>query len=145
MTERSTIGGSARKARLHGLAHDLRARSVAVVLIGAWLALSPLVLPLAGPVALWSQVGVGVALVALGGIRTARPLQTAALGLVNAALGVWVIVSSFAFHLQESAPRVWVNNFFLGCVVVLLAVSGAATCSFAGTVLPTRRPRHTHW
>jgi hypothetical protein len=130
---------------LFGFTDDLRVRSVAVVLIGAWLALSPLILPLNGAAAVWSQVGVGSALVVLGCIRVARPVQTAALGLINAALGVWVVLSAFVLGLQEVSPPAWANNFFLGCVLVLLAVSGAASCSFAATVLPVARPRRRRW
>ncbi|MFR9805968.1 hypothetical protein ACL02T_27315 [Pseudonocardia sp. RS010] len=128
------------------LRHDIRLRSALVLLVGAWLAVSPLVLPFGGPAGTWSQVGVGTALVVLAAVRVARPVRTAPLGLLNGALGVWVVVSVFALHLQTVSAPAWTSNFFLGTLVVLLAVSGAVACSFAAAAAPlrVRLARHVH-
>lgn len=116
------------------LRHDIRLRSALVMVAGAWLALSPLVISFGGPVRVWSQVGVGLALVTLGAVRVARPVRTATLGLINGGLGVWVLVSAFVLHLDAVSAAAWTNNVFLGTLVALLAVSGAVACSFASPV-----------
>ena len=127
----------------HDIRHDIRLRSALVLLVGAWLALSPLVLPFGGAAGMWSQVGVGTALVLLAAVRVARPVRTAPLGLLNGALGVWVVVSAFVLHLQTVSAPAWTSNFFLGTLVVLLAVSGAVACSFASTAqVRARLARH---
>lgn len=127
-----------------GLRHDIRLRSALVLAIGVWLAVSPLVLPFGGPLGTRSQVGVGVTLAALGAVRVTRPVRTAPLGLLNGALGVWIVVSAFALHLQAVSAAAWTTDFFLGTLVVLLAVSGVVACSFASparTGSPSSSPR----
>jgi hypothetical protein len=78
-----------------------------------------------------TALATGAALIILGAVRIAQPVPTAALGLLNGALGVWVVVSAFVLQLQIAAPVSWTNNFFLGCAIALLAISQAVSCSFA--------------
>ncbi|GAA2864101.1 hypothetical protein GCM10010472_21720 [Pseudonocardia halophobica] len=145
MAASTGAGGRAGRSVRSELRHDIRLRSALVLVVGAWLALSPLLITFGGPVRVWSQVGVGLALVVLGAVRVARPVRTAPLGLLNGALGVWVIVSAFVLHLQTVSAVAWTNNFFLGLLVVLLAVSGAVACSFAAPApLRVHRTRLLH-
>ena len=103
-----------------------------MALLGAWMLLSPVVLDHAqtGHGA-WSDVLSGAALVAMALVRVTFPVRTALLGLVNAAVGVWLVISPFAFQYPQSAGAVIANDLLVGIAVIVLAVVGTITSSFA--------------
>lgn len=106
--------------------------SALVALAGMWLVISSAVVDhtRTGNGA-WSDVVTGAVLIALASVRLVFPVRTAVLGLVNAALGVWVILSPFALHFAGASAWALVNDLLVGIAVVVLATIGTITSSFA--------------
>ena len=88
---------------------------------------------------IWSDVATGAALVVLASLRLAFPIRTTLLGLVNAALGVWLVIAPFALHYHVPADPGRANDLLVGIAVVALAMLSMVKCSFAWH--PPRVPR----
>jgi hypothetical protein len=114
--------------------------SALVALAGVWLVISSGLLDHTGTGGgAWSDVVTGAALVVLASVRLAFPVRTAVLGLVNAALGVWVVISPFALHYQGASGTALANDLLVGIAVVVLATIGTITSSFAWQPSVARR------
>lgn len=107
--------------------------SALVALIGAWLVVQAYVLdPVAGN--FWSDVIVGVALIALGGYNYYRRSDerhgSVAVGVFVALLGLWMIATPFVLGSTEGAAAVesdiefW-NDLVVGLIVFLLGTYSA--------------------
>jgi hypothetical protein len=89
-------------------------------LVGVWLVVSPLVLALSDA-ATWNNVVCGAIVAALAIVRVLRPaLETRWASLINAVIGVWLVVSPWA--LNDTAPDTLWNNVAVGATVTLLAL-----------------------
>lgn len=107
--------------------------SAVVALLGLWLLVQVFVLePIAGN--LWSDVIVGIGLIALGGYnfyrRSDERLGSAAVGGFVALLGLWLIATPFILGATEGTGAVemgvefW-NDVVVGVVVFLLGAYSA--------------------
>jgi len=95
------------------------------VIAGIWLIISPFVVgfsDLFNP--MWNNIIVGIAVLILAGIRAADPARNVVLSWINFLLGIWLIISPFAFQVSAS-PRILWNNIILGIIVGLLGMWSA--------------------
>jgi len=91
---------------------------------GLWLLLSPYILGFAAiTVALVNNILLGIVIGVLALFRVYKPEKTSWLSVVNAILGLWLIISPFALSFGSAAP-IW-NNVILGIIVVVMAVWSA--------------------
>ncbi|NMH97546.1 SPW repeat domain-containing protein [Pseudonocardia acidicola] len=120
--------------------------SALVVVAGIWLLVAPLVIDRVGSRdGVWSDVAIGAALVLSGSVRIVFPVRTVLLGLVNAALGVWLVLAPFALHYQGVSVPARANDLLVGMAVTVLAVVSAINCSFAWQPAEVRRGHRTGW
>src|SRR5215472_13043490 len=90
--------------------------SLVNVLLSVWIIISPFVLGLHAPKAIWNNVVTGILVGVLAIIRWAmgRP----GCSWVNLFLGIWLVISPFALVLGSVA--MW-NNVILGIIVAAFA------------------------
>ena len=106
--------------------------SALVFLAGVWLVLAPYALNYenTGPGfdGYWNDVVIGAAIAIVAIVRMAAPIRTAALGLVNIALGAWLIIAPFVlgYNLATDAMAATWNDIVVGFIVVLLALTSTA-------------------
>ena len=113
--------------------------SALVALAGVWLMMTPVLLDRAGSRSgIWSDVLTGAALVVVALLRLVSPIRTALLGLVNVALGVWLVIAPFALHYHGTSVPGRANDLLVGILVTVLAMLGTINCSFAW------QPRRVH-
>lgn len=121
--------------------------SVLVALLGLWLLVQSFVLdPIAGN--FWSDVIVGIALVALGGYnyyrRANRELGSVAVGAFVALLGLWLIATPFVLGSTEGTAAVetdlefW-NDIVTGLLVFLLGAYSAYEARDTDVATPAAR------
>lgn len=122
--------------------------SALVALVGAWLLVEPLALrPAAGN--FWSDVIVGLALVALGSYNYVRRrndrLGSFAVGGFVALLGLWQLVTPFLLGGETGLPSeialepaVW-NDVLVGLLVVVLGAYSASEARRSRAARPARR------
>ncbi len=93
------------------------------VLLGAWLLVSPFVLGFAHlEAAKWNDVAVGIAVALLAlSYGAGRAIG----GLLDAVLGVWLIISSFV--LVASGSIAFWNSLIVGILIVAIAMLAGAT------------------
>lgn len=95
-----------------------------VAVAGLWLLLSPFILGYSAmTVAMWNALIVGVVVAALGVGAALYKNVTAdrTLDWINAALGLWVIISPFVLGFSAMATLLW-NNIIVGVIVLALGV-----------------------
>ena len=103
------------------------------VAAGAWLLVAPFALDYsttaAGFHAYWNDVAAGMALIALGLLRTALPIRTGRLLPLSAALGCWLVAAPFVlgFAATGDAPRATANDVLAGVLVGVLALLSTLT------------------
>lgn len=99
------------------------------MLVGLWLIAAPWLLGYSlVPTAKWNDVAVGAAVVVLAGIRIAFPARSLGISRVNAALGLWLLVSPFVLQYGEDFVMrnvaFW-NDVVAGVVILVLALLSA--------------------
>jgi hypothetical protein len=105
------------------------------LLAGVWLIISPFVLTLAAvPDVRWNNVAAGITIAVVAIIRMGASNQPG-LSWVNAALGVWIIISPWVLGFAANATLMW-NNVIIGALVALVALSSA----FSGNAAAPERP-----
>ena len=92
--------------------------SLVNVLSGFWIIISPFVLGLHAPKAIWNDVVVGALVGTLAIVRWA--MEQAGRSWVNLLLGIWLVVSPFVLVLGTGA--MW-NNVILGIIVAAFALT----------------------
>ena len=104
---------------------ELAASGLLNVLLGLWLAVSPLVLGYEDGDPARHDAIAGVAIAAIAATRLSTQPWVAGLGWLNAALGMWLVAA--AFWLAESTVASW-NEAIVGALVAILAaLAGSAT------------------
>jgi hypothetical protein len=104
-----------------------RAASGVNIFLGLWLTAAPWVFDFSGRVVVVGTVFVGAIVALLAAFRLATLCQSAALSGINFFLGLWVVVSPWAYK-YEAHWGATVNNVLLGLLISILAVwSGSAT------------------
>ena len=88
------------------------------ILVGLWIVISPFVLGLHAPKAIWNNVVTGILVVALAVIRWA--IGQPGWSWINLFLGIWLVISPFALVLGTAA--MW-NNVILGIIVGAFALT----------------------
>jgi hypothetical protein len=94
------------------------------ILLGIWVLISPFVLTLALPRAIWNNVVTGIVVGILAIIRVSVPNQTG-WSWINALLGIWLIISPFVLGFTSGAG-LW-NNVILGIIIAAFALSNTAS------------------
>jgi SPW repeat len=94
------------------------------ILLGIWVLISPFVLTLALPRAIWNNVVTGFVVGILAIIRVRVPNQTG-WSWINALLGIWLIISPFVLGFASGAG-LW-NNVILGIIVAAFALSNTVS------------------
>ena len=101
--------------------------SALTFLTGIWLVIAPFALdyPATGTDfdGSWNDLVVGSAIAVVALVRIALPVRTAALGLVNIGLGVWLVVAPTALAYNtvfDASPAIW-NDIVVGIIVMVLA------------------------
>lgn len=97
--------------------------SALAFLAGVWLVIAPFALDRLDPAAAGNNTVVGVAVAAVALVRMAAPARTAAVGLVNVGLGVWLVCAPFVLDLPPAAAT---NDVVVGVLLVLVAAASAA-------------------
>ena len=104
---------------------ELRASGLVNVLLGLWLAVSPLVLGYTESDPARHDTLGGVAIAVIAATRLSTLPWVAALGWLNAALGMWLVAA--ALWLAESTVASW-NEAIVGALVAIVAaLAGSAT------------------
>jgi len=103
-----------------------------VALAGLWEIIAVFVLGYtASSIALWNAIIIGAALVVLGVWAALSNQKTTdkTLDLINAVLGVWLIIAPFVLgYSRVITAAIW-NDIIVGIVVVVLAVWAALAVS----------------
>lgn len=120
---------------------DATTASALNVLAGIWLVIAPWVLGYSTAASRWNDVACGGAVILLAAVRVSAPARRAWLSLVNVAIGIWLIITSFAL---SSYGTEWANDIILGAIVALLGLWSSAAGSDAGRLAPRRRRRREH-
>ena len=95
------------------------------LLAGIWLLISSYAVPAHGPM-MTNNVICGIAVAVLAAIRAFGAYDQGWISWLNAALGVWVVVSPWAvMGAQGPTSAVIVNNCITGGVVVILGIWSA--------------------
>jgi hypothetical protein len=125
--------GSSDVALLEGVT---RIAAAVEVLVGGWLALSPWLVGSNGSSALrWSNLIVGLLLVALGVLRLSRP-ATPRGPATSFGLGAWTIVAAFVLSFQNGATGTAPLWSAIGCGAVLTGAAAWATTETERAGLP---------
>lgn len=104
---------------------ELTASGLVNVLLGLWLAVSPLVLGYTERDPGWHDALAGLAIAVIAATRLSTRPWVAALGWLNAALGIWLVAA--ASWLAESTVASW-NEAIVGALVAIVAaLAGSAT------------------
>lgn len=90
------------------------------VLAGIWLLISPFVLTFMSSQATTNNVIVGLAVTVLASIRVLGAFDAAWLSWLNAALGLWTILSPWVLGFDE-LQRAMTNNVIIGIIIIALA------------------------
>ena len=93
------------------------------ILLGLWIAFSPFLLRFRTVLpAVWNNVGVGILVAVLSGIRISLGYAQAGWSWGTTVLGFWLVISPFALHFSGTSIALW-NDLVVGVVVVLLSWS----------------------
>lgn len=110
--------------------------SILNILFGAWLVVSPYMLGYTSSQAKWQQVGAGVIVLLVAGLRFMAPrLQWAS--WINALVGAWLIIAPFSATYQSNVAF-W-NQVILG---ILIALTGLWNASIHTAPALPRHHRH---
>ena len=105
---------------------------------GIWLVIAPWVLGYSSVASRWNDVACGGAVILLAAARVSAPARRAWLSFVSVAIGIWLIVASFAL---SSYGTEWANDIILGAIVALLGLWSSAAGAEASRLAPRRRGR----
>ncbi|GAB7045725.1 SPW repeat protein [Catenuloplanes indicus] len=105
---------------------------IGVLVAGVWLAVAPFVLGHDG-IAFWNTLVTGAVIAVLALARLGSPPRTSRLGLVQLALGVWLIVSPFLLGYDDDLPATR-TSYATGAVIAVLALASAASGGRARSV-----------
>ena len=94
------------------------------ILLGIWVLISPFVLTLALPRAIWNNVATGIVVGILAIIRLNAPRQPG-WSWINVILGIWLIISPFVLGFAVG-DGLW-NNVILGIIIAAFALGNAST------------------
>lgn len=109
------------------LAVVTRVAAAVEVVVGGWLTVSPWLVGSNGSTALrWSNLAVGVLLVALGALRVSRP-ATPRGPAISFGLGAWTIVAAFVLSFQNGATGTAPLWNAIACGAVLTGAAAWAT------------------
>lgn len=97
--------------------------SALAFLAGAWLVVAPYALDQLDPAGAWSDTAVGVAVAAVAVVRMVAPARTAAVGIVNVGLGVWLVAAPFVLDRSAVATA---NDVVVGVLLILFAAASTA-------------------
>jgi hypothetical protein len=88
------------------------------ILLGVWVIISPFVLGMNVPKAIWNNVVAGAVVGILAIIRWI--MRQSGWSWVNLLLGIWLVISPFLLFLSGAA--MW-NNVILGIIIAALALT----------------------
>jgi hypothetical protein len=88
------------------------------ILLGIWVVISPFVLAIQSPKALWSNIGTGAVVAILAVLRSS--MHRAGWSWLNLILGIWLVISPFV--LLAGGVAMW-NNVVLGIIIAASALS----------------------
>ena len=131
LTQAASAGSAAARSPMAASAPGIAAPAAAALsmLIGLWVALSPLFIMLqhGGANANIADLIAGLVVAGIGALALASPRGFPGLQFVSLMLGVWVLISSFILDAKFSiaTPMFW-SNTFSGAVLVVLALAGLA-------------------
>jgi hypothetical protein len=94
------------------------------VIVGVWLAVSPLVLDYRTGDPVFNDIACGLAIAVLAYLRAARAARTPLLSWANVALGAWLFTAGLVL---DADPMVAVNESISGGLVFVLALMSALT------------------
>lgn len=113
--------------------------SILNILFGAWLIISPYMLGYTSTQAKWQQIGAGVIVLLVAGLRFMAPrLQWAS--WINALVGAWLIIAPFSAAYQ-STVAFW-NQVILGALISLTGLWNASI--HTAPALPRHHRRQLH-
>lgn len=93
--------------------------SIAMLVVGAWLIISPYILSYESAQAIWQQVIGGLLVVIVGAVRYAAP-EIHWPSWITVAVGAWLIIMSFALNLQMGVEY-W-NGLIVGLVTAIVGL-----------------------
>lgn len=96
-----------------------RSLSITMLVVGAWLIISPYIFGYENAAAIWQQVVGGLLVVIVGAVRYAAP------GMhwpswITVAVGAWLVVMSFALNLHMGVEY-W-NGLIVGLVAAIVGL-----------------------
>lgn len=96
------------------------------IVAGLWMIVAPFVLGYSAfPAALWNSVIAGAAIVLLAGSRETREgYKHSGPSWLNAAIGVWLLVSPFFLAFSAVEAALW-NHVIIGIAVIVFALWSA--------------------
>jgi hypothetical protein len=98
------------------------------IVLGVWVIVSPFVLALHSPKAVWSNVIVGAVVGILAIIRWS--MHQTGWSWLNLILGIWLVISPFVLFV--SGPAMW-NNVILGILISAFALTNTYSSMSAET------------
>lgn len=105
---------------------SIRTMSIANLIFGVWLIISPYILSYNTGQARWEQTIAGIVVAILALVRWASPAQMWA-SWINFLIGVWLIIAPYATGYQSSAAK-W-NEVIFGIIIAIVGISNALTQS----------------
>jgi hypothetical protein len=94
------------------------------IILGIWVLISPFVLALTLPRAIWNNVILGIVVGILAIIRCIVRNQVG-WSWINALLGLWLIISPFVLNFASTAGLA--NNVILGIIIGAFALSNTSS------------------
>ncbi len=97
--------------------------SILNIILGIWTLVSPAALGFSrSPNMLWNTIVVGIVVIVLAGIQVSTR-RGAALGWINFLLGLWLIVTGFAFGMgMRMNPAFFWNQLIDGIVIAIVSI-----------------------
>lgn len=117
----------------------VRGLSVANIILGAWLIVSPFLFYTFTATELWNSVILGIIVAVLAIIRLGLPKQSW-LSLINGIAGIWLILSPF-FLTFEATSAYW-NTIVLGIAVAIIGFVNGSMGAEEGHS-SRHRPQHS--
>ncbi|GAB4327334.1 MAG: hypothetical protein Kow0010_10870 [Dehalococcoidia bacterium] len=101
------------------------------LIVGLWLLLAPFALLYTGTTAaLWNDLIIGVAVVSFALLRVVTPLRSEVIGWTNVGLGLWLLAAPWLLEYSSVAAATW-NDVIVGATIIVLAGSSALASHYA--------------
>src|SRR5689334_17754247 len=104
----------------------MRGTSWVILLLGAWLAISPMVLHVAGLLSI-NNIGCGVLAALIGGWGLASAPRMHVPGWLGILIGMWVLFAPWALGADAAGAPILANNALCGSVMAIFGVARATS------------------